>query len=139
MYWTRISEERPDPDEHDRVLIYTEGYDFAGEQFFDVKSEDLWRPYYGKDDNPPEVCLYATHWMPRPISEWKPIETAPKDGSEILVWGGRYYEGEVGSPVRWIAHWSDSMNAWKSEGRTVVATLWTQLPPSPDTDDNSST
>lgn len=30
--WVSLTERMPNPDKHDRVLIYTEGYDFGGEQ-----------------------------------------------------------------------------------------------------------
>lgn len=61
----KTTDRLPDPDEHRRVLIYTEGYDFQGEQFFDVKAEDLFW-YDGDEDPRPEVCQYASHWMPLP-------------------------------------------------------------------------
>lgn len=39
MQWIKLTDRMPNPDEHGRVLIYTEGYDFNGEQVFDVKTE----------------------------------------------------------------------------------------------------
>jgi hypothetical protein len=53
----------PSPDEHDRVLVYTEGSDFAGEQYFDIKTEELWEL---DSDQKKEVAEHATHWMPLP-------------------------------------------------------------------------
>lgn len=70
----------------------------------------------------------------KPNVNWQPIETAPKDGSEVLVWGALYADGHIGAQVRFIAHWSDVMNAWKSEGRTILPTLWARMPPEPRTD-----
>lgn len=53
----------PSPDEHHRVIVFTEGVDFNGEQYFDIKTEDLW-------ENEPlsrtEVADAATHWMELP-------------------------------------------------------------------------
>ena len=66
MEWTKLTDRMPNPDEHDRVLIYTEGYDFAGEQFFDVKAETLNECMYEDPEDQPEVCRLASHWCPRP-------------------------------------------------------------------------
>lgn len=64
----KIADRLPDPEEDKRVLIYTEGYDFAGEQFFDVKAESLYPQVDEEgDDARPEVCQYASHWMPLPL------------------------------------------------------------------------
>lgn len=60
-----ISESWEEIGEHSRVLVYTEGVDFAGQQFFDVRVEDLYTTL-GEDDSRPEVCRDATHWMPLP-------------------------------------------------------------------------
>lgn len=65
--WTSVHDRMPDPDEHPRVLIYTEGTDFAGEQFFDVKTDTLNENYYEDPADQPEVCAAATHWMPLPV------------------------------------------------------------------------
>lgn len=66
MIFTKLTDRMPNPDEHDRVLIYTEGVDFAGEQFFDVNTETLNECYYADPAAQPEVCQHATHWAPRP-------------------------------------------------------------------------
>lgn len=64
--WVSLAERMPNPDEHDRVLIYTEGYDFGGEQVFDVKAEALNECRYIDPDEQPETCKAASHWMPHP-------------------------------------------------------------------------
>lgn len=48
------------------MLIYTEGVDFAGEQVFDIKADDLDPRAFDDADDQPEVCRAATHWAPRP-------------------------------------------------------------------------
>jgi hypothetical protein len=60
----------PSPDEHRRVIVYTDGVDFAGEQYFDIKTEELWEL---DTEAKPEVAAAATHWMPCP---------APKGGDK---------------------------------------------------------
>lgn len=64
--WVSLAERMPNPDKHDRVLIYTEGYDFGGEQVFDVKAEALNECRYSDPDEQPETCKAASHWMPHP-------------------------------------------------------------------------
>jgi|GEM_PF-2647622 len=59
-----LSAGRPDPGEHVRVLVYTEGTDFAGDQYFDILTEDLWEP---DPDCREEIANAATHWMPLPM------------------------------------------------------------------------
>jgi light-regulated signal transduction histidine kinase (bacteriophytochrome) len=66
MEWISLTDRMPNPDEHDRVLIYTQGHDFDGEQVFDVKAETLRECYYEYPADQPEVCQYATHWAARP-------------------------------------------------------------------------
>lgn len=58
-----LTERMPDPDKHPRVVVYTEGTDFAGEQFFDVQAESLNENYYADPADQPEICRYATHWI----------------------------------------------------------------------------
>lgn len=74
-HWIALSDRMPDPDEHWRVLVYTEGYDFGGEQVFDVESEKLNENWYIDPSDQPEVCRVASHWAPYPtlpMSERKP-------------------------------------------------------------------
>ncbi len=65
-----VSDCRPPYDTGERVLAYTEGTDFAGEQFFDIKADDLYpTPTQNSpkgDDARTEVAAAATDWMPRP-------------------------------------------------------------------------
>lgn len=68
MQWIKLTDRMPNPDEHGRVLIYTEGYDFNGQQVFDVKAETLNECFYADPNDQPEVCRVASHWMPHPSS-----------------------------------------------------------------------
>nr|WP_067512531.1 DUF551 domain-containing protein [uncultured Acidovorax sp.] len=66
MEWIKLTDRMPNPDEHGRVLIYTEGYDFNGEQVFDVKAETLNECFYADPEDQPEVCRHASHWTAHP-------------------------------------------------------------------------
>lgn len=66
MQWVKLTDRMPSQDEHGRVLIYTEGYDFNGEQVFDVKAETLNECFYADPEDQPEVCKHATHWAAHP-------------------------------------------------------------------------
>lgn len=65
MSWTPLSDRMPNPDEHKRVLIFTQGVDFSGQQFFDVETDSLNECRYATPEDQPEVCKFATHWAPR--------------------------------------------------------------------------
>lgn len=59
------------------------------------------------------------------MGEWKPISSAPKDGTLVLLWvpGGGWYTGQW-NPLS--GHWDDG--DYFSE---LDATHWTELPPPP--------
>lgn len=71
--------------------------------------------------------------------EWQPIETAPKDGTYILVCAtGNYH------PI--TACWSsyhpnaEGSKCWRTTkvcGNKVGATYWMPLPPPPESKDNA--
>ncbi|MGS1073058.1 hypothetical protein [Burkholderia glumae] len=61
-----LSERHPIADDHPRVIVFTDGSDFNGAQFFDVSADTLNECFYESPDEQPEVCRHATHWMPRP-------------------------------------------------------------------------
>lgn len=64
--WTKLADRLPDPKDYERVLVFTEGSDFAGQQVFDVQSDALYACHYAELSEQPEVCQHATHWAPRP-------------------------------------------------------------------------
>ena len=69
-----------------------------------------------------EESRYTCCSCKRPL--WMPIETAPKDDAEILVWD----DGFV-----WIAHWEARDGFWSllGDGITVDPTHWMLLPEPP--------
>lgn len=69
----KMTDHMPPFDEDLRVIVYTDGKDFAGQQFFDVKVKDLYpadehHQHYGEYST--EIAEAATHWFhhPRPGS-----------------------------------------------------------------------
>lgn len=72
----------------------------------------------------------ATPAPPSPESGqdgWQPIETAPKDGTWILIWGEQW----SGAPIPDVGHWDD--DDWRDDEHTVLAfaTHWMPLPAPP--------
>lgn len=69
--WTPLDGMRADGalppyDEHLRVLVYTGGSEFNGEQVFDRRATD----FYALEESD-EVIEAATHWMVRPAPEYQ--------------------------------------------------------------------
>jgi hypothetical protein len=65
------------------------------------------------------------------MSEWQPIETAPKDGAEILVcelFGGSM----ISVPARWKdGRWRLVWVSWSDESDEIDPSYWTPLPEPP--------
>jgi hypothetical protein len=79
MQWIKLTDRMPNPDEHGRVLIYTEGYDFNGEQVFEVKAA-LNEYFYANPEDQPEVCRHASHWAAHPCNAaLHPTRSLPPD------------------------------------------------------------
>lgn len=67
------------------------------------------------------------------MSEWQPIETAPKDGSTFLVWDS-YYGTRIGRYFRRADHddWLSYMDASGGSSKGGMrATHWKPLPEPP--------
>jgi hypothetical protein len=60
------------------------------------------------------------------MSEWQPIETAPKGGRAIL---GFMWIGD--GPVTRVLHWDGEDEKWLSDGRQYSPTHWMPLPDPP--------
>ena len=43
------------------------------------------------------------------VSEWQPIETAPKDGDDVLLWVAD------GDPVLELAYWCEFEHVWVTD------------------------
>lgn len=58
-----------------------------------------------------------------PTEGWQPIETAPKDGSEILLWDG--FNCYCGA-------WTGTLNGWHAKELCMEEPImWHSLPPAP--------
>lgn len=73
------------------------------------------------------------------MTTWQPIETAPKDGSGVLLFGMPTHTGEVtfSNKVRVTGYWDAIDSSWCSttadwSGPFIEATHWQPLPAPPD-------
>lgn len=59
------------------------------------------------------------------IPRWQPIETAPKDGTPVLVWLPEIYQGKGGHMIALfkLGFWRVNPSAWRCE-----PTRWMPLP-----------
>ena len=70
------------------------------------------------------------------MGNWQPIETAPKDGMQILVWSPVFRELPP-NPRYLLARWNGvlwSMGqglGWSHEGAIECEFVWMPLPPPP--------
>jgi hypothetical protein len=65
------------------------------------------------------------------MSEWQPMVTAPKDGTQVLGWCPEYYRGKGGMLTVLYMHFSDRPG-WYSDGAIQhEPTQWQPLPSPP--------
>ncbi len=60
------------------------------------------------------------------MSEWQPIETAPRDGRTILAWGAL--------TGVWIVFWNQRISSWDDgdyHDNVSQLTHWTRIPEPP--------
>jgi hypothetical protein len=72
--------------------------------------------------------------------EWRPIETAPKDGTWIVAWCVHPYASSMTQPDEYVgpvvASWIDhNGGGWTWHGHLGNFTHWMPLPPPPATKD----
>ena len=67
------------------------------------------------------------------MTEWQPIETAPKDGSAILSWptGSMFKDDTFSYVVRWCGWRECWIEAAGEEYQGFEPTHWMPLPPPP--------
>lgn len=62
------------------------------------------------------------------MSEWQPIETAPRDGSKVLAYDPGWCGGTM-AIARW---WDGEFRTGNLPGEEMYPTHWMPLPPPPD-------
>lgn len=80
--WISFLDRLPDRDEFERVLVYTGGVEFAGQQVFDLPIDDLAPNFYQ-----PQEAYMATHWMAHPadLDLSVPGTKSPCDSEALLA------------------------------------------------------
>lgn len=72
------------------------------------------------------------------MSAWQPIETAPKDGTEILAFGRAEYERTLYAKGHHVCWWEGQQETGYWSGRDgdcdYRITHWMPLPPPPNPD-----
>jgi hypothetical protein len=67
------------------------------------------------------------------MGEWQPIETAPKDGTSLLLWWPAHQQ--LAADPRVIGYWKPSYHCWQAGNyfcpRDIAPTHWMPLPPPP--------
>ncbi|MGR8931932.1 MAG: hypothetical protein ACU836_14965 [Gammaproteobacteria bacterium] len=71
--WTPLSERMPSQSDMSSVLVYLEGNEIHGEQFFIVRPDDLNESAFIDPADQPEECRFATHWKPLSFKEQIPF------------------------------------------------------------------
>jgi hypothetical protein len=72
------------------------------------------------------------------MTDWKPIESAPRDGSSVLLWARlTSVPPESNDHVPIVGAWDKSIHRWKvapellNKAEVLDAKFWTELPNSP--------
>ena len=132
---TRLSDERLAV-----IGLLPEKLRFHGRFAPETEDQMRHRKYQEREDAADAIdALLAELKELRAEREWRPIETAPKDGTEILLRGIVTYPSiDEGKRVTVIGYWAD-MNGggWVWYGATTNFTHWRPLPEPPATEEQS--
>lgn len=71
--------------------------------------------------------------LSKPVDGWQPIETAPKDGTYIILYGNSYYPQGIMPKkpdlIGIVKEGEFCAGSWQIGGRTIEPTHWQPLPP----------
>lgn len=86
--------------------------------------------YYSGPESVPSIAAMKKALAVVPLPEWRPIETAPKDGSLIL---GYFADGETAWHFdRLVCRWISDLEMWSAKGVSgLQPTHWQPLPEPP--------
>lgn len=79
---------------------------------------------------PDAQALAAAEQRGRMEGEWQDISTAPKDGTEVLLWGACWRDGQHYAPDRNVGWWTDGWHT-RQIGEDIEPTRWHPLPAPP--------
>ena len=77
------------------------------------------------------------------MSDWQPIETAPRDGTPFLAWAKGFLQDELGPTEDWVpsralvTEWRAFAFRCAETGNTFEFTHWMPLPPPPEQTEES--
>lgn len=103
--------------------------------YLDLRTEGAWWAWQARA----AVSAANSLAQRQPLTEWQPIETAPKDGTLLLLW--EQYESEpfIGSWYAFRSEWEASRTHYDTDGNAYVidrvyspgVTHWMPLPAAP--------
>lgn len=66
---------------------------------------------------------------------WQSIESAPKDGTEVLLWGRCHLRGSFYGADANVGWFEDASNDWRARDLPIKPTHWMPLPEPPGIED----
>lgn len=121
LRWVPVSERLPEwtDDNSVRVLVYTEGYDFGGQQVFDIPAADFHILDDGERGTEETRC--ASHWMYRDDAVRAALNAGPPAAERLTTcncrWDG---DTQVQQCTLHAAH-VDAIHEWAERAKTAEA------------------
>jgi hypothetical protein len=66
------------------------------------------------------------------MNDWQPIETAPKDGTDIIVYRPNFDSNYI--PIVGVDYWSKRLNCWGKSRADTPPVKWQPMPKPPKKD-----
>jgi len=98
-----------------------------------IQGSVAWQDLYDQGYVVVKKDEYMSHW---PTQRWQPIETAPKDGSAILIWPAESaFTRRKNHFISYVVRWNDLEEGWieasGEEYDRFCPTHWMPLPEPP--------